>query len=362
MPLTLAAWPTPLACPTSPPAAAWNTGAVQVVVLAGGVGGSRFVSGVRAAYPGARLTVIVNTADDVTLHGLRICPDLDTMTYTLGGGIDAERGWGRAGETWRVKEELAAYGVEPSWFGLGDLDLATHLARTQLLAAGLPLSAVTRRITARWLAHDPQLTLLPMTDDVVETEIAIADPVAPDGRLWLHFQEYWVRLRAEPDALAVRRLGIERTRPADGVVEAIATADLILVAPSNPVVSIGPILEVPGIRAAIAAAPAPVIGFAGILGGAPVLGMAHRLLPAIGVAVDAAAVGRHYGARTRRYPGSAAGGVLDLWVMDSADAASAADLEVEGLRVAVTGLIMSTPEATAEFIRLAVKALRQPGR
>ena len=313
------------------------------------------MSGVRAAYPDARLTVIVNTADDVTMHGLRICPDLDTMTYSLGGGIDAERGWGRAAETWRVKEELAAYGVQPGWFGLGDLDLATHLARTQLLADGLPLSEVTRRITARWLAHDPLLRLLPMTDDVVETEVAIADPAAADGRRWMHFQEYWVRLRAEPDALAVRRLGMESARPGAGVVEAIGGADLILVAPSNPVVSIGPILEVPGVRAAIGSGTAPVIGFAGILGGAPVLGMAHRLLPAIGVEVDAAAVGRHYGSRT-----SPAGkGVLDLWVMDTADAASAADLERDGLPVAVTGLIMSSPEATAEFIRLAVKALRR---
>lgn len=336
--------------PMEQPVANETLGPVQIVVLAGGVGGSRFVSGVRAAYPEAQLTVIVNTADDVTLHGLRICPDLDTMTYTLGRGIDPERGWGRAGETWRVKEELAAYGVEPSWFGLGDLDLATHLARTQLLAAGLPLSEVTRRITARWLADDPRLTLLPMTDDVVETEVAIADPAAADGRRWLHFQEYWVRLRAQPDALAIRRRGIETTRPAAGVAEVIAAADLILIAPSNPVVSIGPILEVPGIRTALGAADAPVIGFAGILGGAPVLGMAHRLLPAIGVEVDAAAVGRHYGSR-------ADGGVLDLWVMDSADAASTAALEADGLHVAVTGLIMSSPEATAEFIRLAVKAI-----
>lgn len=319
-------------------------------MLAGGVGGSRFVSGVRAAYPDAELTVVVNTADDVTMHGLRICPDLDTMTYTLGGGIDADRGWGRANETWRVSEELTAYGQEPSWFGLGDLDLATHLTRTQLLAAGVPLSEVTRRITARWLAHDPLLRLLPMTDDVVETEVAVADPDGVGGRCWLHFQEYWVRLHAEPDAVAVRRVGIEQARPASGVVEAVAAADLILVAPSNPVVSIGPILEVSGIRTAVRNATAPVIGFAGILGGAPVLGMAHRLLPAIGVAVDAAAVGRHYGSRS-------AGGILDLWVMDSADAGSVAALERDGLPSAVTGLIMSSPEATAEFVRLAVKAL-----
>lgn len=325
---------------------------MRVVVLAGGVGGSRFVSGVRAAYPRAELTVIVNTADDVTLHGLRICTDLDTMTYALGGGIDAERGWGRAGETWRVKEELAAYGSEPSWFGLGDLDLATHLLRTRLLAAGLPLSEVTRRITARWLADDPLLTLLPMTDDIVETEVAVADPAEPEGQRWLHFQEYWVRLRAEPEALAVRRRDVERARPAPGVTEAITAADLVLIAPSNPVVSIGPILEVPGVRSALTATAAPVIGFAGILGGAPVLGMADRLLPAIGVAVDAGAVGRHYGPR-------AAGGVLDLWVMDSIDAASAPGLEASGLPVAVTGLLMTSPEATAEFIRLAVKALHR---
>lgn len=331
-------------------------------MLAGGVGGSRFVTGVRAAYPDATLTVIVNTADDVTMHGLRICPDLDTMTYTLGGGIDSERGWGRSGETWRVKQELAAYGVEASWFGLGDLDLATHLARTELLAAGIPLSEVTRRIAARWLSHDPLLTLVPMTDDPVETEVAVADPTAEasDPRTglrcrWVHFQEYWVRLRAEPEALAVRRIGITATRPAPGVAEAIAAADLVLLAPSNPVVSIGPILEVPGIRAALRATDAPVIGFAGILGGAPLLGMAHRLLPAIGVEVEAAAVGRHYGSRT------AGDGVLDLWVMDSADAGSAAGVEAHGLATAVTGLVMTTPEATAEFLRLAVKALPARG-
>ncbi|MDN5761074.1 MAG: 2-phospho-L-lactate transferase [Microlunatus sp.] len=323
---------------------------MQVVVLGGGVGGSRFVSGVRAGYPDAELTVVVNTADDITLHGLRICPDLDTMAYTLGGGIDTDRGWGRAAETWRVSAELAAYGLEPAWFGLGDLDLATHIARTQLLAAGHSLSEVTRLITARWLGHDPRLRLLPMTDDVVETEVMIFDPSGENERRWVHFQEYWVRLHAEPEALAIRRTGIDHTRPAPGVAKAIATADLVLIAPSNPVVSIGPILEVPGIRDSLRTTSAPVIGFAGILGGAPVLGMADRLLPAIGVAVDAAAVGRHYGSRV-------GGGVLDLWVMDTADGASAAELERSGLNVAVTGLIMTTPEATAEFIRLAVKAV-----
>ena len=319
---------------------------MQVVVLAGGVGGSRFVAGVRRAYPDARITVVVNTADDITLHGLRICPDLDTVMYALGGAIDAVRGWGRSAETWRVRDELSAYDAEAAWFGLGDLDLATHLVRSRLLAEGWTLSEVTARLCRRWLAGDPHLRLLPMTDDRVETHVLID---TADGPTWVHFQEYWVRLRAEPEARAVLRTGTEQATAAPGVTEAIRDADLVLVAPSNPVVSIGPILEVPGVRPALARASAAVIGFAGILAGAPVLGMAHKLLPAIGVAVDAGAVGRHYGARGQQ-------GVLDLWVMDSSDAGSVAEVERAGLPTAVTELLMTSPEATAEFVRLAVKA------
>ncbi len=327
---------------------------MQVVILAGGVGGSRFVAGARHAFPDAHLTVVVNTADDMTMYGLRICPDLDTMMYALGGGIDAERGWGRASETWRIRDELTGYGAEP-WFGLGDTDVATHLYRTQLLAEGRTLSEVTARLCARWLP-DPRLTLRPMTDDRVETHVTIPD--AHGGRRTVHFQEYWVRLHAEPDALAVEQVGLAEARPAPGVVEVIAAADLVLIAPSNPVVSIGPILGVPGVREALMAGPAPVIGFAGILGGAPVLGMAHRLLPAIGVAVDAAAVGLHYGGRARNSAtGPQPNGILDLWVLDSVDAASADALEAAGLPTAVTGLVMSDPAATAEFIRLAVKVV-----
>jgi LPPG:FO 2-phospho-L-lactate transferase len=328
---------------------------VQIVILAGGVGGSKFVAGVRRSYPDARLTVVVNTGDDITLHGLRICPDLDTMMYTLGGGSDLERGWGRAGETWRIKDELAAYGVEPSWFGLGDLDIATHLVRTQMLDAGYPLSQVTDALCTRWLAADPLLHLVPMSDDRVETHVVIADPDEPSGRRAIHFQEYWVRLHAGPDALGVVTVGVDRATATPGLAAKIAAADLILVAPSNPVVSIGPILAVAELRAALVAARAPVIGFAGILGGAPVLGMAHRLLPAIGVAVDAGAVGRHYGAR-------AAGGVLDTWVMDHADEGSIAAVEAAGLRAVTTDLIMSDPDATAKFVRLAVEATPPPAR
>jgi LPPG:FO 2-phospho-L-lactate transferase len=319
---------------------------VEIAVLAGGVGGSKFTAGVRHAYPDAGLSVIVNTADDITLHGLRVCPDLDTMMYTLGRGNDAERGWGRAGETWRIKDELAHYGVEPSWFGLGDLDLATHLVRTQLLDAGYPLSQVTAALCSRWLADDPLLRLLPMTDDRVETHIVIADPESPSGRRAVHFQEYWVRLHAQPEALDMVRVGLDDAGPAEGVLAALEAADLILIAPSNPVVSIGPILAVPGIAAAIRSSRSPVIGFAGILDGAPVLGMAHRLLPMIGVEVSAAAVGLHYGARS-------AEGVLDLWVMDDSDAGAVDRVRAGGMDAITTDLIMSDPAATARFVRKA---------
>ena len=322
---------------------------MQIVILAGGVGGSKFVLGVRRAYPSAELTVIANTADDITLHGLRICPDLDTIMYTLGGGGDPVRGWGRQDESWRVMEELAAYQVKPAWFSLGDRDVGTHLVRTQMLNAGYPLSEVTTALCFRWLASDARLRLLPMTDDRVETHVMIADSEASGQVRAVHFQEYWVRLQAAPDARGVTLLGIETARPAPGVIEAIQGADLILLAPSNPVVSIGPILAVPGLRDAVQHAPALVVGFAGILGGAPVLGMAHRLLPAIGVEVDAAAVGLHYGARSR-------GGVLDAWAMDSADTSSADRVQQGGLLAVVTDLLMRDPASTAAFIRYAIKS------
>jgi LPPG:FO 2-phospho-L-lactate transferase len=322
---------------------------VRIVILAGGVGGSKFVLGVRRAYPTAHLTVIANTADDITLHGLRICPDLDTIMYTLGGGGDPVRGWGREDESWRVMDELISYGVEPTWFSLGDRDVGTHLVRTQMLNAGYPLSEVITALSTRWLAHDERLRLLPMTDDRVETHVTIADPSAPGQLRAVHFQEYWVRLHAHPDALAVTLVGLETAQPAPGVIEALQQADLILVAPSNPVVSIGPILAVAGMRSAVQSAPAPVVGFAGILGGSPVLGMAHRLLPAIGVDVDAAAVGLHYGARSR-------GGVLDAWAMDTADAASAERVQQAGLRTVLTDLIMRDPASTAAFVSYAIKS------
>ncbi len=249
---------------------------MRIVVLAGGIGGARFLQGVRAT--GAEVTAIVNVGDDVTLHGLRICPDLDSVMYTLGGGADAERGWGRAGETWTVKSELAAYGAEPTWFGLGDKDVATHLVRTRMLDAGYPLSAVTEALCERW---QPGVRLLPATDDRLETHVVgpdTGDGTAGGGKAEraIHFQEWWVRYRAALPAQRFVFVGAESAKPAPGTVDALHAADVVLVAPSNPVVSIAPVLAVAGLRDALVSGGAPVVGVSPIIGGAPVRGMADE--------------------------------------------------------------------------------------
>ncbi|GAA4788463.1 2-phospho-L-lactate transferase [Streptomyces sanyensis] len=310
---------------------------MRIVVLAGGIGGARFLRGLRSAAPEADVTVIGNTGDDIHLFGLKVCPDLDTVMYTLGGGIDEEQGWGRRDESFRVKSELAAYGVGPEWFGLGDRDFATHIVRTQMLGAGYPLSAVTEALCTRW---NPGVRLLPMSDDRVETHVA----VTLDGeRRVIHFQEYWVRLRASVDAEAVVPVGAEEAKPAPGVLQALAEADVILLPPSNPVVSIGTILAVPGIREAVASAAAPVVGLSPIVGGAPVRGMADKVLAAVGVESTAAAVARHYGA-----------GLLDGWLVDTADAASAPEVEEAGIRCLAVPLMMTDTGATAAMARAAL--------
>jgi LPPG:FO 2-phospho-L-lactate transferase len=313
---------------------------VRVVVLAGGIGGARFLRGVRAAVPDAEVTAIVNTGDDVTLHGLRICPDLDTVMYTLGGGIDPDRGWGRAGESWRVKEELAAYGADPAWFGLGDLDLATHLVRTRMLDAGYPLSAVTAALSDRWR---PGVRLLPMSDDRVETHVLVDAEDRP-GRRAIHFQEWWVRYRAALPAYGFVQVGLEGAKPAPDVLDALAEADAIVFAPSNPVVSVGTILAVPGVRDAVRSAPGQVVGLSPIVGGAPVRGMADACLTALGVATTAEAVGRWYGSRAW------ADGVLDGWLVDTADTGAV----VPGVRVEAVPLLMSDEDRTAAMARAAL--------
>ncbi|MBI3687847.1 MAG: 2-phospho-L-lactate transferase [Actinobacteria bacterium] len=316
---------------------------MNVVTLAGGIGGARFLRGLRATVDprSSTITVIGNTGDDLTLHGLRVCPDLDTVMYTLGGGIDEERGWGRADETWQVKEELAAYGVEPAWFGLGDRDVATHLVRTRMLDAGYPLSAVTEALCVRW---SPGVRLLPMSDDRVETHVLVD---LPEGRRAIHFQEWWIKHGARLPAAGFVPVGAEDATPAPGVLAAIAAADVILVAPSNPVVSIGVILAVPGIRDAIRSAAAPVVGLSPIVGGAPVRGMADACLAAIGVDSSAAAVGQHYGARAG---GGGGGGLLDGWLVHDGDA----DTTVPEVRVLAVPLLMTDPAAAAAMARAAL--------
>jgi LPPG:FO 2-phospho-L-lactate transferase len=325
----------------------------RLTVLSGGMGGAKFLQGLQhgiaaGSLPGvaadAEITVIANTADDIWVHGLKVCPDLDTVMYTLGDGIDPERGWGRRDETWSVKTELAAYGVEPTWFGLGDRDIATHLVRTQMLDAGYPLSQVTEALCRRW---QPKVRLLPMTDDRVETHVAVADAESPSGRRVVHFQEYWIKLRAEVPAETVVVVGLDDSTPAPGVIDAITDADLVILPPSNPVVSVGTILGVPRVREALEATKAPVVGLSPIVGGAHVRGMAQQMLTSIGVEVSAAGVGLHYGARAQ-------GGVIDGWLVDERDADALPALQAAGLSAAAVPLMMTDHAATAAMAAAAI--------
>ena len=309
---------------------------MKITVLSGGVGGARFIRGLRehvhANLPGAEITAIVNTGDDMWLTGLRVAPDLDSIMYTLAGENDEVRGWGRIGETERVSGELRAYGVGWPWFTLGDLDIGTHLTRSHLLREGEPLSAVTDRITSRW---DLGVHLIPATDHEVETHVLV------DGDE-LHFQEWWTRHRASLPALGFVQRGVETATPAPGVLEAVAEADVVLVAPSNPVVSIGTILGIPGIRAALAATSARVVGISPIIAGSVVRGMADACLTAIGVETSAEAVALHYGARS-------AGGLLDAWLVDETDAAALATIEAAGITARAVPLWMRDSATSAQL-------------
>jgi LPPG:FO 2-phospho-L-lactate transferase len=309
---------------------------MRIVVLTGGIGGAKFLVGVRAHAKaiGADVTAVVNVGDDVRMHGLQICPDLDSVMYTLGGAHDPERGWGRVGESWVVKEELAAYGAEPSWFGLGDKDTATHLVRTQMLTAGYPLSAVTAALCDRWQSG---VTLLPATDDRLETHVVVD---VEGERKAIHFQEWWVRYRGAVPTHRFVFVGADAAKPAPGVVEAIAAADVILLAPSNPVVSIAPILAVAQVRDAVVNSPAPVVGVSPIIGGSPIRGMADKCLATLGVEVTAAGVGALYGARSDN-------GLLNGWLVDDTDAGT----EVAGVTTKAVPLWMSSEAATAQMVR-----------
>jgi LPPG:FO 2-phospho-L-lactate transferase len=312
---------------------------VKVVALAGGVGAGKFLRGLMRVIEPADLTVIVNTADDLRVHGLYVSPDLDSVTYWLAGVADRERGWGREGETFGATAELRdRFGAEGSWFGLGDLDLATHLYRTSLMNAGQTLTEATAAV-ARGLGVTA--TLLPMSDDPVVTRILVAGPDgAPEA---IDFQVYWVQRGAVDEVAGVRFDGAETAAPAPGTLEAIASADAILLCPSNPAVSIGPILSVPGIRMAVSRRRDRVAGVSPIVAGAPLRGMADRLLPAIGVEVSAAGVAEHY---------------VDLicgWVVDRADVAEAERIAALGVRVAVTDSIMTDDDAAESLARVALE-------
>jgi len=310
---------------------------VRITVLAGGFGGSRFIAGVRDAIGSDdELSVIANTADDIWLFGLRVSPDLDTIMYTLGGGIDPDRGWGRTHETWHAKEELAAYGEPQAWFGLGDRDLATHLVRTARLREGHTLTEATAELCRRWPTG---VTLLPMTDDEVETHIA----TTIDGRDdVIHFQEYWIRHRAAVPVRGVELRGIEKARPTPEVLSAISQADVVLVAPSNPIVSIGPIVAVPGMQEALGAARAPVVGVSPIIGGAAVRGMADQLLDGLGIENSASAVARHLGARS-------GGGLLDGWLVDTEDAGEVESIESASVAARGVPLYMRDAATTRQL-------------
>ena len=326
---------------------------LHVVVPAGGIGGARFLRGLLAATDRPlEVTVVGNTGDDITLFGLRVCPDLDTVMYTLGGGIHEEQGWGRADETFMVKDELAAYGVGPAWFGLGDRDIATHVVRTQMLDAGFPLSEVTAALCSRWGLPTLGVRLLPMSDERVETHVVIDDPEAPGGRRAVHFQEYWVRLHAAPTAHEVVAVGAAEARPGPGVLEAFASADVVLLPPSNPVVSIGTVLAVPGLRDALVSSPAPVVGLSPIVGGAPVRGMADRVLAAIGVESSAEAVALHYGSRRD-------GGLLDGWLVDTRDADAVPVVEAAGIACRSVPLLMPDVAGATAMARQALRLADQ---
>lgn len=338
-----------------PPRAADPTARQRITVLSGGVGGAKFARGLRHfvqrrepvltpddAAPRS-LTCVVNTGDDMWLNGLRVCPDLDSMMYGLAGVNDRERGWGRAGESERVSAELLAYGVGADWFTLGDLDLATHIARTQMLQEGKGLAEATRTLSSRW---DLGATLLPATEHQVETRVQVGD--RPEDTL--HFEEWWVRHRAGVPARRFVHHDARSAAPAPGVLEAIRGADLLILAPSNPIVSIGAILAIPGIREALRAARAPVIGVSPIIGDAPVLGMAAQCLTAVGAEVSAAGVAEHLGSSVEP------DGVLDGWLVDTRDADSVARVEARGIRCAAVPLLMESDALTADMVH-AVHAL-----
>ena len=293
------------------------------------MGAARLLSGLVRVRPPAEITAIVNIGDDVELHGLHISPDLDTVTYTVAGAIDPGRGWGLAGETWHAMESLRRYPRARAWFNLGDRDLATHLYRTDRLRAGATLSTVTGEIADAW---ELGLRLLPASDDPVRTRVTV-----PDGEI--DFQEYFVHRQHDVAVSAVRFDGAEVATPAPGVLDAIRAASHVVIAPSNPIVSIAPVLAIPGVRDAVEARRSDVVAVSPIIAGAALKGPADRLLRELGHESSVVGIARIYAS------------LAATLVVDDADADHAAAVEAEGLRCVVAPTIMRGPDEAAALAR-----------
>lgn len=310
----------------------------MITVLAGGVGAARMLSGIVQVVPPADVTAIVNVGDDVELHGLRISPDLDTVTYTLAGAIDPERGWGLAGETWQAMEALGRLGGE-RWFNLGDRDLGTHLYRTGRLASGADLTTVTDEMARAW---GLEVRLLPVSNDPVRTFVTLRDEPGVE----IGFQEYFVRRQHDVAVAAVRFQGAEAASAAPGVIDAIDRADTLVIAPSNPIVSIGPVLAVPGVRDAVERRRARTVAVSPIVAGAALKGPADRLLAELGHDVSVVGVARLYRS------------LAATFVIDEADRELAPAVEAEGLRCVVTDTIMRDAERAAALARVTLEAMQ----
>lgn len=310
----------------------------RVTCLAGGVGAARFLQGLVRVIPEEDVTVIVNTGDDIELHGLHISPDIDIITYTLANIVDEEKGWGVNGDSFRCLEMLKRYGYE-AWFNLGDMDLATHISRTRLLRDGLPLSEVT---DMHRKALGVKARILPMTDDRFETRIKTEVGV-------IHFQEFLVKRGSTDRVLGVCFEGAEKAKPSPGVVESIESSDGIIVCPSNPIVSIGTILSVGGVRGALQETSARIVGISPIVGGKPVKGPADKLMEGLGFEISASAVADLYK------------DFLDAFIIDSLDSSEHSRIEELGIDVTVINTVMKSMQDKISLARAALKALRMRG-
>jgi LPPG:FO 2-phospho-L-lactate transferase len=308
---------------------------MKITALAGGVGASKLLDGLVRVMPPEDLTIVVNTGDDIELFGLYIAPDLDIVTYTLAGVVNPAMGWGLAGDTFHCLEGLLAYTGGERWFNLGDRDLATHLFRTARMRAGQTLSETADHIRR---SLGVRSRILPMCDAHTPTTI-----ITPDGDL--HFQEYLVKHRAQPRVTGIRFEGIESAKPAPGVAEAILDADAVLLCPSNPLISTGPILAVPGLRDLLKQTAAPIAAVSPVVGGASLKGPTDRMLADLGLEVSATQVAKLFA------------DFLDVFILDRQDAAAAPQIESLGLKVIVTNTVMSGPEEKAALARTALETL-----